>query len=244
LNPTIELLLNHRSHRQFDPDYQIPAADRQAILDCARQASTWMNGQFYSIIDVQDRGLREQIVAANNQNNAFLVDASMFLVFVADLSRQTTAAEHDGVELHLADSVEPMLIAAGDAFLAMQNAAVAAESLGLGCVFIGGVRRDGAIDQVAKLLDLPNYVAPICSLAIGRATDSPDVKPRLPQDAVVHVDRYAPTPYETLADYDQTMTDFRSDGGPWTPKFEQYNAFIQPGPKWTDTHLKSKKLSH
>jgi FMN reductase [NAD(P)H] len=239
MNQTIELLKNHRSHRKFDTSYELSAEDRQAIIDCARQASTWMNGQFYSIVVVDDPELRRQIIEAGNQNNAFIADASLVLLFVADLSRQANIVEHAGAEFHGGDSVESLLIAAGDAMLALQNAMVAAESLGLGGVVVGGVRRVKAIGPVTELLGLPKYSVPMSILAIGKPLDDPAVKPRLPESAVVHVNHYEPATPEVIAQYDSVMIDSRIGGHSWSQRFVDYPLLTEPGPKWTDDYLKS-----
>lgn len=43
--------------------------------------------------------------------------------------------------------------------------AIAAESLGLGICFIGGIRND--VEQIAEILDLPPYTMPLFGLTIG-----------------------------------------------------------------------------
>ena len=51
--------------------------------------------------------------------------------------------------------------------LASQNAALAAESLGFGIVYIGGLRT--RIEEVAELLELPEGVYPVYGMCIGVA---------------------------------------------------------------------------
>ena len=63
-----------------------------------------------------------------------------------------------------------------------------AESVGLGAVFIGGIRNDP--EQVAELLNLPNQVYPIFGLCLGYPDAQPDLKPRLPVDVILHKDSY------------------------------------------------------
>ena len=85
-----------------------------------------------------------------------------------------------------------------------QNAMVAAESLGLGGVFIGGIRN--SIAQVTELLGLPKFVLPLFGFCIGHPDASPDVKPRMPQAMLVHENRYQPLDKAVLAQYDQQIT--------------------------------------
>lgn len=86
MNETVELLKNHRSYRDFEENYVIPQEDLQAILDSSRQAASWMNGQAYSIIVLQDKFIRQQLVEWNS-GNPHMLKSSVFLLFVADLHR-------------------------------------------------------------------------------------------------------------------------------------------------------------
>ncbi len=78
--------------------------------------------------------------------------------------------------------IELMLIASVDAALVAQNVLVAAESLGLGGVYVGGIRNDP--DKMSELLNLPDRVYPVFGLCLGWPDQDPDRKPRLPQSLV------------------------------------------------------------
>lgn len=60
---------------------------------------------------------------------------------------------------------EQLLLGCVDTALMGQNALVAAESLGLGGVFIGGIRNH--IADVTSLLALPQQVLPLFGLCLG-----------------------------------------------------------------------------
>ena len=93
----------------------------------------------------------------------------IFLVFVADTSRNARLAADAGVELAGMPYLESFLVASIDAALAAQNAVVAAESLGLANVYIGALRND--VTRVAELLGLPPGATPVFGLCIGYAQD-------------------------------------------------------------------------
>lgn len=105
----------------------------------------------------------------------------------AGSSTQQAGAGHVKQDTY-ADSVENLLIATVDTALAAQNAAVAAESLGLGIVYIGGLRNQ--IAEVSELLNLPELVYPLFGMCIGIPDQAPLSRPRLPLDAVLHTDTY------------------------------------------------------
>lgn len=221
MKEVIEALQNHRSYRDFDENYQLPAEDLQNILGAARQAPSWMNGQMYSIIVLRDKAIREKLVALN-PGNPHMAKSSVFLVFVADLKRTELVAEHYQTEYNIAKSIDPLLTAVTDASLALQNAVIATESLDLGCVVVGSIRKD--IAEVSRLLNLPDYVLPVAGLSIGKPTVEMKLKPRLPEKTVVHYDTYQAYDYQALEAYDQTMETFAEarETKLWTKKFADY----------------------
>lgn len=87
-----------------------------------------------------------------------------------------------------------------------QNALTAAESLGLGGVYIGGIRNN--IESVTELLKLPKHVLPLFGLCLGWPADNPDLKPRLPAALVVHENQYQPLDEKLLARYDEQLAEY------------------------------------
>ena len=236
---TISLMKNHRTYRQFDEDYQLSDQELQQILDSARQAPTWMNGQLYSILVIKDPQIREQLVAWN-PGNPHMRHSSVFLVFLADLKRTQKVAKYKKTDYNVGQSVDPLLVAVADAALALQNAVNAVETLGLGSVVVGSIRNN--IDEVAELLQLPDHVFPVAGLSIGKPTVPMTVKPRLPQAAVVHFDTYQDYDYSLIEDYDATMKKFGElrETKDWTQKFA--DVFSRPASQKVDDYLKSHGL--
>ena len=225
MNETIKLLQNHRTYRQFDPHYQLPNDQLQAILDAARQAPSWMNGQAYSIIVIDDPAIREQLVRWN-PGNPHIAASSVFLLFLADLQRTKQVAEAKSTPYRIDEGYQPLLIATTDASIALQTAAIAAESLGLGTVISGSVRKDSR--KIAELLDLPAYVYPVAGLSIGKPIVDMAVKPRIPEAAVVHYNGYQPYPYDVIDAYDETMTAFGEarETKSWSDKFAGFYSHV------------------
>jgi len=75
-----------------------------------------------------------------------------------------------------------LFIAYWDAVIALQNIVIAAESLGLGTVYVGLVLSR----NVQEWLGAPEYVFPAGLVFIGYPDESPELRPRLPLEAVVH----------------------------------------------------------
>jgi nitroreductase len=206
MNETIELLKNHKSVRDFVEDFEIPEEDFQQILDATRQAASWKNGQFYSIVVVKDKVLREKLVELSPENPQ-MAKSSEVVYFIGDINRSKVAAGMHQ-DAFFGTGVEPILLATVDATLAAQNLVVASEALGYGTVIMGLIR-DRA-DEVVKTLNLPDYTVPLFSISIGKAASENQVKPRLPEEAVVHIDQYKVNTPEQIATYDVTEKEFAS----------------------------------
>lgn len=193
MTPTIELLCQHRSIRHFT-DKPITAEQREAIIKSAQCTSSSSFLQCTSIIRITDRALREALVPLTG-GQQHVAQAAEFWVFCADFNRHLQICPD--AQLGLA---EQLLLGVVDTALMAQNALTAAESLGLGGVYIGGLRNN--IEAVTELLKLPKHVLPLFGLCLGWPADNPDLKPRLPASILVHENSYQPLDKEALAQYD------------------------------------------
>lgn len=181
MTPTIDLICSHRSIRQFT-DRPISPEQLHAIIDSARAASSSSFLQLVSIIRITDPALRQQLVKLSGEQ-AYVAQAAEFLVFCADFNRNQQI--YPQAQLGFA---EQLLTGSIDAALMGQNALLAAESLGMGGVFIGGLRNH--IQAVTDLLHLPQHVLPLFGLCLGYPAQDPQQKPRLPASIMLHENLY------------------------------------------------------
>ncbi|WP_217561571.1 oxygen-insensitive NADPH nitroreductase [Paenibacillus sp. GbtcB18] len=199
MNSVIDLLTRHRSIRKFKPD-PIPGDQLQAIIASAQMASTSSSVQAYTIIAATDPALKKELARLAG-NQAYVEQCGLFLVFCADLNRLRKATEQSGEVFH--QNTESFLVASMDAALAAQNAAIAAESLGLGICYIGGIRNNP--DGVSEALKLPELVYPVFGMCVGVPDQEPSLRPRLPQTAVLHENGYqSERSDEGVRRYDET----------------------------------------
>lgn len=202
--PVIDALLAHRSVRHYLSTPLAPGV-MELLVAAASSAATSSNLQCWSLVAVQDAESRRKLAAiAGGQRH--IEQAPVIFVWIADLSRAASLTEaHEAL-----DHTEAFLLASVDAMLAAQNMVVAAESLGLGTVYIGGLRNDPA--AVAALLGLPPRAYAVAGLVVGHP--DPEVptaiKPRLPQAAVLHHERYNPEQSAAIARHDAATLDFRA----------------------------------
>jgi len=206
-NEHIALLLAHRSIRGYRPD-ALPEGTVETLVAAAQSAATSSNLQSWSVVAVTNAASKAALakVAANQKH---IEQCPVFLVWLADLSRNQRLAEAARAELAGLPFLESFLMAALDAALAAQNAVVAAESLGLSTVYIGALRNDP--QKVAEVLGLPPGVMGVFGLCIGYAAPevTNEVKPRLPQAAVLFHETYGTPDEDALrAAYDIKLGEF------------------------------------
>lgn len=210
-NPTIDLLLSHRSIRRFE-DRPLPDGVLETLIRCGQQASTSSNLQAYTAIHVADPK-RKKRLAELCADQVQIHQSAAFLAFCADLHRDRMCNQMHEAERFDGDYVEALMIATVDVALMMQNVAIAAEAMGLGICMIGAMRNNPK--SVGALLGLPPHVVAVAGFCIGYPAQAPEVKPRLPLAAVLQRERYLDdeTHRAILADYDQTMVEFYASQG-------------------------------
>lgn len=208
MNDMITTILNHRSIRHFEDK---PLTDEQikTIVLSAQAASTSSYIQAYSIIGVKDKEKKKQLAElAGNQE--YVEKNGHFFIFCADLYRHTIIGNEEQKDVTPSiESTEKFMVGLIDASLAAQNAAIAAESLGLGICYIGGIRNK--LEEVKKLLKTPERVIPLFGLAVGYPAKMTDQKPRLPFEHVYHEDEYEQDMgvyLEQLQEYDQLISTY------------------------------------
>lgn len=211
-NPVVEHLLNHRSVRAFLPT-PVTEAQLQAMVAAAQSASSSSNLHAWSVVAVQDP-TRRAALAELAGGQAHIRQAPLQLVWLADLARLERIAGQLGRPSAALDYLEMFLVGVVDAALAAQNAVVAAQSMGLGTVYIGAMRNRP--EEVAELLQLPPKVVAVFGLCVGHPDPATPaaIKPRPPQDVVLHREHYALPPQDQgVATYNELMRQFYDSQG-------------------------------
>lgn len=199
MNSTIELLKSHRSIRKFT-DRKIPHELLVELIRAGQAAATSSHIQAYTVIHVTNPANREMIAELAG-GQSYVATASDFLVFCADMKRPTEASERTGANV-VRGMTEQLLVASVDTALMAQNVAIAAESEGLGICYIGGIRNNP--QEISDLLKLPEHVYPVFGMCLGYPAHEPDVKPRLPVEAILKEDVYTDDS-ELVAAFDDAM---------------------------------------
>jgi FMN reductase (NADPH) len=185
MNQVINLLKNHRSIRKFKSD-PISNEKVHAIIEAAGWAATSNFIQAYSVIRVENTQTRKQIADLAGPQ-PWVEKSPLFLVFCADLKRPYSACDHENKQM-VSGYTEQFIIATVDVSLAAQNAMIAAESMGLGGVYIGGIRNNPEL--VCELLKIPDHVYPVFGMCLGYPDEQSEQKPRLPVSVTLKQEYY------------------------------------------------------
>lgn len=204
MNQVINTFINHRSIRKYKED-MLRDEDIESIIRSAQMAPSSNNGQHASIISITDKETKAKIAELCG-GQPWINQAPVFLIFASDFYRAKLAAEKNGVDFVVTENLDSIMVGCLDVGLAMSNAIGAAESLGLGTVPIGAVRAEPS--EIVKLLNLPEYVFPICGLAIGYPDEKSATKPRLPMDAIYHKEVYNQDLMGSIDEYDTVISDY------------------------------------
>jgi nitroreductase len=204
MNETIRLLQSHRSVRKFT-DQTVSQAIVDELVKCGQSAATSAFIQACTVIQVEDRENREQLVQLAG-NQPYIASAARFLVFCADMNRLKMACDMHEAEM-LSGFTEQFITATVDCALFAQNVIIAAQSLGIEGVYIGGIRNN--IQPVTDLLDLPQLVYPVFGMCLGYPAQNPEVKPRLPVPVILKQDRYDDSAeVDRITEYDEQVREY------------------------------------
>ena len=202
--PNIGQFLAHRSVRHYS-DRPISEETVAGLIAAAQSAATSSNLQLWSVISVQDPEHREKIAELCG-NQAHVRTCGWFLAFLADTHRIEVAAQAAGEPADGLDFTEFFAMAIIDAALAAERMVCAAESIGLGICYIGGLRNDP--EGVKQLLQLPTGTFGVFGLCLGWPSEpvTAEIKPRLAQEAVWFRETYQAKP--SVEEYDERMKEF------------------------------------
>ena len=227
MNETLRLLSTRKSDRSFTDD---PVAEEHldAIIRAGHKAPSSCNGQHVSVVVVRDAAKRARLAELAGKQS-WVAKAPVFLAVVCDLYKLGKGVERAGSKIKVQDCIEGAIVGSLDAGIAMAHMALAANSLGLGTVPIGGIRNNPG--DVIDLLGLPPLTYVSVGLCIGHINKPTLGRPRMDIAAFRHDETYkAGVLDDAITAYDEELLAFwqnqgRTDGQSWSasiaPRFNQ-----------------------
>lgn len=207
MKDVLKLLHQHRSIRKFEST-PLSKETVQNLVEAAQMASTSSFLQSYSIIGVTDQAKKGALRDISGQK--YVEENGHLFVFVIDFHKHAQLAKRNGENIaQNLGNTESFIVGTVDAALAAQNMCIAAESMDLGICFIGSLRND--IQQVADILELPEFVVPLFGLVVGIPTDKGSQKARLPFETIYYENGYQAFEYAQYEAYDDSISQYYAD---------------------------------
>ena len=199
---TLDAVYARRAVKHFDASHSLSDAEEKKLFEATIQAPTSFNIQHWRFVVLRDPELRLKIRKEHGNDQAQMTDASLLVLFTADLRawekeprRYWTNAPqevadllvnwmgpfHEGREWLQRDEAQRSI------GMAMQTMMLVAQEMGYqSCPMIGF-----DIDEVAKLINLPDDHVMGPMVAIGKGTKEPWPKPgQLPLEELVVENRF------------------------------------------------------
>ncbi len=193
-NETLEILYRRASLRNFSEE-PVPDEVLSQILEAGVCSATGGNLQPYSVIVIRNKKTMQTL--ADWCSQGFIKDAPVNLLFCLDWHRTAKWCEMECAPYTANQSFRHFWIAFQDTIIAAQNIATAADSLGLGSVYIGTIIE--FIPECRELFKLPDAVVPVVLLSLGYPKTVPKKARKLGQEIVVHQESYQPVVHDVLA---------------------------------------------
>lgn len=182
----IRVLNSRRSIRKYSSQ-SVNDSLLNELFEAAGRASNTGNMQLYSVIVTRSEEGKNKL-SPIHFNQPMIKNAPVVLTFCADFNRFTKWCEQRKAVPGY-DNFHSFLTATIDALLFAQTFCVAAESKGLGICYLGTTTYNA--DKLVEVLNLPELVIPITTVALGYPESIPSVQQdRLPLDGIVHQETY------------------------------------------------------
>lgn len=158
------------------------------LLEKASHTQTMGNLQLYSVVVTRDAAMKECLAPAHF-SQPMVTEAPVVLTFCADFRRTTDWA----LNRHGNPGYSNILSyqnAVTDALLFCQRFCDLAEAEGLGLCFLGTTVYNPQL--IIDILRLPSLTFPVATITLGWPAEKPQPSDRLPVEAFVHQETYAP----------------------------------------------------
>jgi nitroreductase len=193
---TLEAIYTRRSIKAYDPDHRFTAEEEKKLLEAAIQSPTSFNIQHWRFVILRDPDLRAKIRSEFGNDQAQMIDASLLILLTADT--KAYAKDPNRYWQHAPQEVADLLVGWMGPFhegrewlqrdeaqrsigMAAQTLMLTATAMGYqSCPMIGY-----DIDEVAKLINLPDDHVMGPMISIGKGTKEAWPKPgQLPLEEV------------------------------------------------------------
>lgn len=198
LNETITSQLAHRTIREFT-DEPISKQLLEQLVQVAGRTATSNGLQASSLIRVTDQTIKNELAKICGQE--YVTRMPELWIFIVDQYRNGQIAKANNCFEESIGDMDRFFQGFTDACLMAHNIESAAESIGLGTVYLGSILNDPA--KTIKLLNLPELTFPVLGLGFGYPNQEPQLKPRMDMEL-----RMFENTYTIFDDYSGIMSEY------------------------------------
>lgn len=184
-NETLKILFERSSVRIF-LSRKVPENVLKRVIEAGLHSASAGNLQPYSIIKVEDEERKKLLAELCLQK--FISKAPVLLVFCLDFHRLERWANLSNAPFTAAKSFRHFWVAFIDVSICAQTICTAAESFGLGSVYIGTIIESA--ERVRDVLKLPEKVFPIILVCLGYPSVRPKPQKKLGYNIIVSNEEY------------------------------------------------------
>lgn len=207
-NEVIEVINQRASCRSF-LEKEIPKQLLNQVLDSACKAPSSGGFQTYSIIKVTGKKKKEKLVELC-RGQKFIAKAPVNLVFCIDFRRIKRINEIQPCPFNDTNSFMNLWMSIIDTAVSAHTLCLAAESLGLKSVYIGNILN--RVDEVSKLLNIPEYVCPSILVTLGYPKSTVKQPLKYGREVIVHNEEYKDV------DIDNLIKSYNTKNNSWKMK--------------------------
>ncbi len=160
-NEVLKAIRNRRSTRKYK-DQQISEEELQTILEAGIQAPSANNSQSWHFTVIQDR---EMISSISDKSKEVMLQSENEAI--VNIGKNPINIFYNAPTVIIVSGKEEVSSSLVDCSAAIENMLLAAESLGLGAVWVGLVRFFFTLSDEVKKLNVPNGYKPFYAVAIG-----------------------------------------------------------------------------
>jgi nitroreductase len=181
-----EVLRAHRSIRHYADRPLDPALVDAVLEQSLAGSSSSGNLNMVSVIKTFDTERKRRLYELHFEQ-PMVLQAPLVLSFCADSFRTRQWLAQRGARLNFGNLIS-WHVAAFDAIILAQTAALALESHGLGICYMGTTLH--RMREIADFLECPDHCLPVTSMVVGWPAEAPAQRDRLPPAAWIHDERY------------------------------------------------------
>jgi len=162
-------VLERRSIRKYT-DEPVSGQDREKLLRAAMAAPSAGNQQPWEFIVIDNRETLNTMVGFHESGGYHMLGHTPLAIIVCgDLERQL----HKGYWIQ-------------DCSAATENILLAAQSLGLGAVWLGVYPREARVAKIKYLFKIPESTMPLCVISIGHPAETKKPSNRYDESRIHH----------------------------------------------------------